>query len=136
MKSEVAEVSESENSQHVEETWTQASSPKPSSSSEVNTIRRLGCADESLWIFCLEDSTNHQRTVSWDESWPVNYEQADEHELVTDSQCFGYVCPPWFAQQYLVVSASNVEAVPANDVALQHYGQKVVYGDVTTTKAD
>ena len=32
-----------------------------------------------------------------------------------------------------MVSATNVEAVAANDVALQHYGQKVVYGNVTTS---
>ena len=50
-----------------------------------------------------------------------------------DPGCFGHVCPPWFAAQFPVVSASNVEAVAANDVALQHYGQKVVYGHVTTT---
>ena len=50
-----------------------------------------------------------------------------------DPGCFGHVCPPWFATKFPVVSASNVEAVAANDVALQHYGQKVVYGHVTTT---
>ena len=31
-----------------------------------------------------------------------------------------------------MVSSTNVEAVAANNVALQHYGQKVVYGHVTT----
>ena len=51
-----------------------------------------------------------------------------------DSGCFGHVCPPWSAPQFPVVSASNVEAVPANDMALQHYGQKVVYGHGTTTR--
>ena len=30
------------------------------------------------------------------------------------------------------VSSTNVEAVAANNVALQHYGQKMVYGHVTT----
>ena len=34
--------------------------------------------------------------------------------------------------QFLVISASNIKAVAANDVALQHYGQKVVYGYVAT----
>ena len=31
-----------------------------------------------------------------------------------------------------MVSSTNVDAVAANNVALQHYGQKVVYGDVMT----
>ena len=48
------------------------------------------------------------------------------------SGCFGHVCPPWFAPQFPVVSSTSVEAVAANNVALQHYGQKVVYGHVTT----
>ena len=49
-----------------------------------------------------------------------------------DSGCFGHVCPPWFAPQFPRVSSTNVEAVAANNVALQHYGQKVVYGHVMT----
>ena len=49
-----------------------------------------------------------------------------------DSGCFGHVCPPWFAPQFPMVSSTNVEAVAANTVALQHYGQKVVYGHVMT----
>ena len=49
-----------------------------------------------------------------------------------DSGCFGHVCPPWFAPQFPMVSSINVEAVAANNVALQHYGQKVVYGHVMT----
>ena len=39
---------------------------------------------------------------------------------------------PWFAPQFPMVSSTNVEAVAANNVALQHYGQKVVYGHATT----
>ena len=72
-------------------------------------------------------------TVSWDASWPEVHEQADEHEMVIDFGCFGHVCPPWLAPQFLVVSAAHSEAVAANDVALQHYGRKVVWGHVTTT---
>ena len=53
-------MSESENSKHVEETWTLASSLQPSSSSQVNTIRTIECADEGLWIFSLEDSAKHR----------------------------------------------------------------------------
>ena len=49
-----------------------------------------------------------------------------------DSGCFGHVCPPWFAPQFPMVSSTNVEAVAANNVALQHYGQKVIYGHVMT----
>ena len=60
------------------------------------------------------------------------FDQAEEHELMIDSGCFGHVCPPWFAPQFPMVSPSNVEAVAANSEALQHYGQKVVYGHVTT----
>ena len=118
--SKVVEVSE--NSEHVEDTWTPVSSPQPSSSSQVNTIRDVGCGDEGLWIFSLEDSAKHRQTVSWDESWPEIYEQADEHELMIDSGCFGHDCPPGLAPQLPVVSASNVAAEAANDAALQHFG--------------
>ena len=63
--------------------------------------------------------------MSWDASWPEVHE-ADEHEMVIDFGCFGLVGPPWFARQFPVVSAANIEAVAANDVALQHYGRNVV----------
>ena len=49
-----------------------------------------------------------------------------------DSGCFGHVCPPWFEPQFPMVSSTNVDAVAANNVAPQHYGQKVVYGHVMT----
>ena len=49
-----------------------------------------------------------------------------------DSGCFGHVCPPWFAPQFPMVSSIDVEAVAANNVALQHHGKKVVYGHVMT----
>ena len=52
--------------------------------------------------------------------------------MMIDSGCFGHVCPPWFAPQFPMVSSTNFEAVAANNVALQHYGQKVVYGHVMT----
>ena len=45
-----------------------------------------------------------------------------------DSGWYGHVCPPWFAPKFPYVSPSNVEALAANNEALQHYGQKVVYG--------
>ena len=43
-----------------------------------------------------------------------------------DSGCFGHVCPPWFAPQFPRASSTNVEALAANNVALQHYGQTSV----------
>ena len=46
--------------------------------------------------------------------------------VMIDSGCFGHVCPPWFAPQFPMVSSTNVDAVAANNVALQHYGQKVI----------
>ena len=45
--------------------------------------------------------------------------KTEEHELMIDSGCFGHVCPPWFAPQFRMVSSTNVEAVAANNVALQ-----------------
>ena len=101
------------------------STPQPNLS-QVNTI---GCADEGLWIFSLEDSKKRRYTVNWEDQsdW-----KTEEHELMIDSGCFGHVCPPWFAPQFPMVSSTNVEAVAANNVALQHYGQRVVYGRVMT----
>ena len=90
----------------------------------MNTI---GCADEGLWIFSLEDSKKRRYTVNReDQSRPNPTEKwkTEEHELMIDSGCFGHVCPPWFAPQFPMVSSTNVEAVAANNVALQHYGQK------------
>ena len=115
-KSKVAETSESDSSKLVEETWTPNTSAQPSSLSQVNTI---GCADEGLWIFSLEDSKKRRHAVNWENQ--SDYE-TEEHELMIDSGCFGHVCPPWFAPQFPMVSSSNVEAVAANNVALQHYG--------------
>ena len=73
--------------------------------------------------------------MNWeDQSRPNLTEKlkTEEHELMIDSGCFGHVCPPWFAPQFPMVSSTNFEAVAANNVALQHYGQKVVYGHVMT----
>ena len=77
----------------------------------------------------VEDSKKRRYTVNWEDQsdW-----KTEEHELMIDSGCFGHVCPPWFARQFPMVSSTNVEAMAANNVALQHNGQKVVYGHVTT----
>ena len=131
-KSKVTEISESDSSKQVDETSTSNTSAPQSSLSPVNTI---GCADEGLWIFSLEDSKKRRSTVNWeDQSRPNLTEKwkTEEHELMIDSGCFGHVYPPWFAPQFPMVSSTNVEAVAANNVALQHYGQKVVYGHVMT----
>ena len=48
-----SKVSESDSSKQVDETWTSNTSTPQPSLSQGNTI---GCADERLWIFSLEDS--------------------------------------------------------------------------------
>ena len=125
-KSKVTEISESDSSKQVEETWTPNTSAPQLSLSQVNTIR---CADEGLWIFSLEDNKKRQHTVNWEDQ---SDGKTEEHELMIDSGCFGHVCPPWFASQFPMVSSTAFESVAANNVALQHYGQKVVYGHVMT----
>ena len=122
----MTEISESDSSKQVDETWTSNTSAQQPNLSQVNAI---GCADEGLWIFPLEDSKKRRCTVNWEDQFDWNTE---EHELMIDSGCFGHVYPPWFAPQFPMVSSTNVEAVAANNVALQHYGQKVVYGHVMT----
>ena len=88
-KSKVTEISESDSSEQVEETWTPDTSAQPSSLSQVNTI---GCADEGTWIFSLEDSKKRRYTVNWEDQTD---RKPEEHELVIDTGCFGHVCPPW-----------------------------------------
>ena len=58
--------------------------------------------------------------------------KTEEHDLAIESGCFGHVCPPWFAPHFQWWVLQNVDAVEANNVALQHYGQKVVYRHVMT----
>ena len=85
--------------------------------------------------FSLEDSKKRRYTVNWEDqsrSTLTEKWKTEEHELMIDSGCFGHVCPPWFAPQFPMVSSTNVEAVAANNVALQHYGQNVVCGHVMT----
>ena len=80
-------------------------------------------------MFSLEDSKKRRYTVNWeDQSW----NKTEDHESMNHSGCFGHIFPPWFAPQFPMVSSTNVEAVAANNVALQHYGQKVVHGHVMT----
>ena len=86
-KSKVTEISESDSSKQAEETWTPNTSAPQSSLPQVNTI---GCADEGLWIFSLEDSKKRQHTVNWEDQSDC---KTEEHELMIDSGCFGHVCP-------------------------------------------
>ena len=83
-KSKVTEISESDRN----------TSAPPSSLSQVNTI---GCADEGLWIFSVEDSKKRRYTVIWEDQSDC---KTEEHELMIDSGCFGHVFPPWFAPQF------------------------------------
>ena len=107
-----------------------------SSLSQVNAIGEIGLADDGLWIFSVEDSKKRRYSVNWKDGThsreSETCERGEEHELMIDSGCYGHVCPPWFAPQFPLVSSSSVEAVAANDETLRHYGQKVVYGHVTT----
>ena len=61
-KSKVTEISEGDSSKQVDETWTPNTSAQQPNLSQVNTI---GCADEGLWIFSLEDSKKRRYTVNW-----------------------------------------------------------------------
>ena len=129
----VTEIGEGDNSKQVEETWTPNKSSQPSSSSQANTIGEIGCADDGMWIFSLEDCQKRRHTVNWKVgSRSETCDQAEEHELTIDSGCFGHVCPPWLAPHFPMVSSTHVEAMAANNEALRHFGQKVIYGHVTT----
>ena len=97
----MTEISESDSSKQVEETWTPNTSTPQPSLSQVNTI---ACADEGLWIFSLEDSKKRRYTVNWEDHC---CNKTEEHELMIDSGCFGHVCPPWCAPQFPMVSSTS-----------------------------
>ena len=59
-KSKVTEISESDGSKQVEETWTPNTSAQQPNLSQVNTI---GCADGGL--FSLEDSKKRRYPMNW-----------------------------------------------------------------------
>ena len=83
----------------------------------MNTIGR---ANDKLFIVSLEDSKKRRYTVNWEDQSDC---KTEEHELVIESGCFGHVCSPWFTPQFPMVSSTNVEAMAANNVTVQHYGQ-------------
>ena len=61
-KSKVTEISESDHSKQVDDSCPSSNtSAQQPNSSQVNTI---GCADEGLWIFSLEDSKKRRYTVN------------------------------------------------------------------------
>ena len=106
-KSKVSEISESDSSKQINETWTPNTSAQQPNLSQVNTI---GCADEGLWIFSLEDSKKRRYAVNWEDqscSNPTEDWKTEEHELMIDSGCFGHVCQPWFAPQFPMVSSKT-----------------------------
>ena len=63
-KSKVAEISESDSSKQVDETWTPNTSAPQPNLSQVNTI---GCPYGGLWIFSLKDSKKRRYTVNWED---------------------------------------------------------------------
>ena len=87
-KSKVTEISESDNSKQVDD-WNPSSntSAQQPNLSQVNTI---GCADEGLWIFSLEDSKKCRYTVNWEDKSRSNQTEEwkiEEHDLMIDSGC-------------------------------------------------
>ena len=110
-KSKVTEISESDNSKQVDDRNPSSNtSTKQPTLSQVNTI---GCADEGLWMFSLEDSEKRRYTVNWEDKSRPNLTEkwkTEKHELMIDSGCFRHVCPPWFAPQFPMVSSTNVDA--------------------------
>ena len=92
----MTEISESDNSSKQVDDWNPSSntSTQQPKLSQVNTI---GCADEGLWIFSLEDSKKRWYSVNWEDqscSHPTEKWKTEEHELMIDSGCFGHVCSP------------------------------------------
>ena len=94
-KSKVTEISESDSTKQVDETCTPNTSAQQPNLSQVNTI---GCADEQLWIFSLEDRKKRRYTVNWENQSYSNQTEdwkTEEHEFMIDSGCFGHVCNLW-----------------------------------------
>ena len=100
-KSKVTEISESDSSNEVDD-WC-PSSNKSAQQPNFSQVNLIGCADEGLWILSLEDSKKRRYTVNWEDQSCSNQTEkwkTEEHELMIDSGCFGYDCPPWFAPHF------------------------------------
>ena len=97
-KSNVTEISESDTSKQVEETWPPNTSLHPSSVSQVNTIGEIGrtlTGDYGLWIFSVEHFQKRRCCVNWKvPTYNHESETCEQHELMIDSGCYGHVCPP------------------------------------------
>ena len=80
-----------------------------------------------FWIFSVEDSQKLRYFCELEGAGPTFVSlrlatKAEEHEFMIDSGCYGHVCPPWFAPQFLFGEiCTNVEAVAASNEALRHY---------------
>ena len=83
----MTEFSESDSSKQIDD-WgpSSSTSAQQPNLSQVNTI---GCANEGLWIFSLEDSKKPRYTVNWEDQ---SSNQTEEEDLMIDSGCFGHVC--------------------------------------------
>ena len=132
-KSKVTETSESNNSKQVED-WNPSSntSVQQLNLSEVNSI---GCADEGLWKFSLEDSKKRRYTVNWEDqscSHPTEKWETEEQELMIDSGCF-WTCLPTM----VCTAISNGEFYKRRRCGSEQRGTatlwtNMVYGHVTT----
>ena len=66
------------------------------SSQNLSQVNTIGCADEGLWIFSLEDSKKRRYTVNWEDQSCSNQTEdwkTEEHELMVDSGLF-WTCLP------------------------------------------
>ena len=62
-KSKVTEISESDNSKKIDD-WNPSSNTS-TQQQNLSQVNKIGCADEGLWIFSLEDSQKRWYTVNW-----------------------------------------------------------------------
>ena len=88
-KSKVTEISESDSSKQVDDRC-----PSPNTSAQqpnLSQVNTIGCADEGLWIFSLEDNKKCRCTVNWEDqsrSTLTEKWKTEENELMIDSGCF------------------------------------------------
>ena len=77
-KSKMAEISKSNGSRQVDETW---ASNTPAQQPNLSQVNAIGCAEERLWMFSLEDSKKTSVHGDWEDQsvWTT-----EEHELMID----------------------------------------------------
>ena len=88
----MTEISESDSSKQVDD-WGPSSNTS-AQQPNLSQVKTIGCGDEGLWIFSLEDNKKRRYTVNWEDQ-PDR--KTEDHELMIDSGCFGHVCPAWIA---------------------------------------